>query len=518
MAAEQLSIGQTAAAGGAGAGVDWLPYLFALLFLAKALILAFWITPLWQTPDEKQHFHYAQDIAMGKGLPVIGRAPVDIDFVTGYKKPPPPRAQDNHIAQHPPVYYVLAAAAWRAATVFADSPDTWFRAPRAISALAGAAALLTIYHLMLSLTGRPVVSLGVMASVSFIPMFSYMSSGTSNDTTTMLFACLAALYWSRYLLRPATADAYRCAAWLALACVTKMTVLVLAAPMLAILFFESDFLSRRRWLHVAGVLATAASLPSLWLARNWLLYGNPLMTAAEQAGFFAREQAPLQVSFARYLSTEPAVEGYFNHFFGLFGSLTPSWILQLHGLPYSLISVIALAGALLALAHLLGRVFGRAADDCPVLSPAWMRPTLAVALVVVAVLAFLLIHAPAPWSPRRVLYAALAVAFALAPTAFLVRLERPDRLALYALMVFGFFAAVLLWKVYGFYVLDGRLRAIHGRYLFPLIPFMLAGLVVPALAALRWRVWPIVLVAMVLGATELHVFLDQVMPFYKGIR
>lgn len=518
MAAERSSVGQTAAAGGVGAGVDWLPYLFALLFFAKALILGFWVTPLWQAPDERQHFHYAQEIAMGKGLPVLGQAPVDTDFDTGFKRALPGRTVDNYIAQHPPLYYVLAAGAWRVATAMGGGPDDWFRAPRIVSALAGAGTLLVIYQLMLLLTARRTVSLAVMAAVSFLPTYSYMSSGAGNDGLVTLLASLAVLYWCRYLTGKRVPDAYACAVWLALACVTKMTALVLAAPMLAILVLESDPQSRRRWLHVAGWLGTAASLPALWMARNAALYGNPLMTAADQTGFFKREETPLAVSFTHYLANEPVIEGYFSRFYSMFVSPTRRLLLDAQGVTYTIFSVLALALVLLALYRLIGRVFGDSSEGVArLLAPRWSRPILALALAVVAVIGFEWIWAPDPFSPRRALYAALAAAFILGPTVFLTRLGSAERVPLYALTIIGLFVLALLWKAYGFYLLDGQLRAIQGRYLFPLLPLMLIGLVLPAVALLKFRDWLLVALAVGLGVMELHVFFDQVMPFYRGL-
>jgi len=62
-------------------GIDKCVYPIALLFFLKAIVLAFWITPLWDIPDEFAHFAYARDIALGKGIPLLGEAKIDADIL-----------------------------------------------------------------------------------------------------------------------------------------------------------------------------------------------------------------------------------------------------------------------------------------------------------------------------------------------------------------------------------------------------------------------------------------------------
>ena len=94
--------------------------------------------------------------------------------------------------------------------------------------------------------------------------------------------------------------------------------------------------------------------------------------------------------------------------------------------------------------------------------------------------------------------------------------EPLDRLMLYALVVFLFFTAVLMWQVYGIYLLDGRMRATHGRYFYPVVPFMLVAL---AVSVYRLRIPGLLLAVLTAGLAimELETFVLQALPFYVSV-
>ena len=122
-----------------------------------------------------------------------------------------------------------------------------------------------------------------------------------------------------------------------------------------------------------------------------------------------------------------------------------------------------------------------------------------------------------PMGEARILFAALLVFAGMAAFVPLLYVTEPlDRLMLYALVVFLFFTAVLLWQVYGIYLLDGRLRAIHGRYFYPVMPFMLAAL---AVSVYRLRIPGLLLAVLTAGLAimELETFVLQALPFYGSV-
>ncbi len=48
--------------------------LVAALFFVKAVLLALFVTPLWDVPDETGHYAIIADLADGRGLPLPGRS------------------------------------------------------------------------------------------------------------------------------------------------------------------------------------------------------------------------------------------------------------------------------------------------------------------------------------------------------------------------------------------------------------------------------------------------------------
>lgn len=120
-----------------------------------------------------------------------------MSHVTGVEAAP---AQLNWITQHPPAYHIVAGAVWKLATLCTDDPEILFRVPRIVAAIAGLLTLLVLFRLLLFLSGDAMASLTFATGVGFIPMVSHMSSGTNHDPTLTLFATLAVLYWTRFII------------------------------------------------------------------------------------------------------------------------------------------------------------------------------------------------------------------------------------------------------------------------------------------------------------------------------
>src|SRR5690606_6049823 len=69
--------------------------------------------------------------------------------------------------------------------------------------------------------------------------------------------------------------------------------------------------------------------------------------------------------------------------------------------------------------------------------------------------------------------------------------DRQSRLLLYALITIGFFFLILGYEVYNLSLLDGRMRATHGRYTYPVIPLfiLVTGIAASKLKILRYGSW-----------------------------
>ena len=203
----------------------------AALFLVKAVLLALFVTPLWDVPDETGHYAIVADLADGKGLPLPGRSILPPDVVADWAKGKvlPTEERWNWVAQHPPLYHVLAVPFLAAARALTPDPHWRYRAPRLLSALSGAGALLVLFAVFRQASGDAVFALAAASALSFLPMFSHMSSGTNHDVFLALLCGLAALFWVRLSRSGRFSDGVKMGVALAAAGATKLSALAVAA-------------------------------------------------------------------------------------------------------------------------------------------------------------------------------------------------------------------------------------------------------------------------------------------------
>jgi len=519
--------------------IDQCIYLLALLFFLKAIFLAFWITPLWDIPDETGHFAYTRNIGSLQGFPLLGEAEIEPDILSHVYGKPVKTGVKNWIAMHPPVFYILTGIVWKIGTFFTDSAEMLYRIPRVVSAFFGAATLIVIYRLLLLLNVRPVSSLGIVACLSFIPMYSHLSSGTQHDTTVTFFTALAVFFWSRYLLDKKNKDAYMFAFWLSIAAATKLSVLVLILPMVFVLFIELGPPWGARIKQVAVLLILALFLPGLWMFRHFLAFGDPLATYDSLTP--SRLPEPLQCSFIEYISNLPVIDHLFRHFFGLFG-----WIgtgrghismARIGGIPLIIHAIIVLSFMLVTAYELTKRIsvgfreekdsvngYRSLIDSAQISLKKRGLTKIFVLLIVLAVLfvaafGFLTIYRPPGFggSIRFLVFMMLLCLCAAAPLVFVLPLNKNYKISLYSLVIFGIFSILLLSKLYGMYLREGYMWGINGRYFYPLIPFLLMGLVLPAASLFRRKQWLLITLSIFMGLAEWMTFTQQVIPFYTQL-
>ncbi len=520
---------------------QWPIRLLALLMCAKALFLAFWVTPLDMIPDERAHFSYVADLASGRGMPLLGQAYTAGEIFTNkgieiaLKRDPsdtarPFGASNNWIAQHPPVYHALAAIPLKLG-LMADAPPYWlYRLPRLISALALGVVILALFHSFVSVgldTGRSTL---LAASLGFIPMVSHLASGTNHDILLLMFSSLATLYLVRFLMHEHLQSAYICAFWLCLAAGTKMTAWVMLAIFLVIIA-----VSMRgpvvRWLgHMTGVAAIALTAPIIWMARNIYHFGNPF-----KIGDIPAKQQ--DITLVELVQTTPLFEQFFLHFYGLVGWKGQRMMLQVDGVPKEFFSLLLFGLALFSIVYLV-TIFLRLANapttlEYPIRSihdgfnqiTSRIRPARALAVVCMLAATGFSVYAYAqiltfPSFSGHVRIATIALTFFLGISSLvLISFVRDvhERLFLLAWIAFFLFGSILLTQIYTSYVAFGWLRAIHGRYFYPLIPMLLVAV---AILLLKFQVrarW-VAMVAAFLLLMEVDAYLLQIIPhyFYRG--
>jgi hypothetical protein len=478
-------------------GAAWA---IALLFLAQGSVLALFVTPLWDVPDEVVHFATVADLVEGRGVPRPGRTVVPPALVRSWN----PRLADvtvfNWAAIHPPGYHVLAAPFLAAARAAGASLEGQVRATRLFSVLCGAAALLVFYRVLREAGGDRATALAGMAGVAVIPTYAHLAAGVNHDVLCALCGGLAALAWMRFVATRAARFAVAGALALAAAGAVKATALPVAA---ALLLTAPAFLAggiAARLAKTAGLAAIAFSTTALWALFRGTVPGADFTPAAGAA----TAASPPQLAAA-------IVDQTFKNFFGLVG-----WM----GTRRGEVDWVQVSGPLLAVYLLLAAgVAAAAAARTFRRGEAGVVPRLGAALVLVAGAAL----GGAAGGPRTAVQLAVEAApLAAAAMAIPLAARRrpfPDAAVGASQVVILVFSAAYFAHAAENVFASGALRGTHGRYFFVVLGFLLPAFALPAAesirpGAARRRLLGLAVAALLVN--EALFFAWRVLPLYAG--
>ncbi len=338
--------------------------LAAYLALGVAYSLS---TPIFEAPDEMNHFAYVKNLVDGRGFP--GAPVVKADDLP---------AQES---SQPPLYYLSAALAVRLlapdtndfaqllvhnpafpevnSDISADNknvfihtlPETFpgdgtARAVHVARLVALAFGLLTIWSTY-RLSGeafpeRSEVARLAASIVAFTPQFIFISSSINNDSAVAATSALARWVTVRVMRLGFTRRrAVALGLTLGSAMLSKDSALVLApiALFATIAIDAAETLSwKKRARYALFTLVVTAGVIGLWVIRSWLIFGDPLGISTHLITSSAR---PVPLGVVEALSQ---LSGAFISYWLAFGwstILAPDWVYYLFGL----IMVIGLGGA-----------------------------------------------------------------------------------------------------------------------------------------------------------------------------
>ncbi len=256
-----------------GASILGGPLLLSLLIFTY-LLLAFGystVTPAatgdQHNPDENAHVQYVATLASG-------HLPVFTDIAHGY---------ENH---QPPLYYALCAPVYLAAHGHGDAVAT--RAMRWVSILLGALLIFVSFGTIRKLfPEQPVLALGTAAFVGLLPGNIALCASVTNDSLTILVIAVA--LWQLVGLVTTMGPDVPPAVWRRRALLLGLTLGVgIWTKTLTLSLFPTvlvSFLWLARTGRVSGAVAAQVAglvvglgllVGAPWLARNTLLYGDPL--------------------------------------------------------------------------------------------------------------------------------------------------------------------------------------------------------------------------------------------------
>jgi len=480
----------------------------ALLFLIKAVLLAFFVTPLWDVPDETGHYAIVADLADGRGLPLPGKSVLPPDIVADWGKGHTlaPEETWNWVAQHPPLYHLLAVPFLGAVRVMTSDPHWRYRAPRLLSAISGAAALLFFFAVFWEASGDSIFAFAAASAIGFLPMYSHMSSGTNHDVFLALLCGAAALFWVRLAKSGDFSDGAKMGVALSLAGVTKLSALVVIAALLLLSWRLLTSRGGKRLAQWIAIAAISLSLPGLWTLRHWLLLGNARLHPISRTPFSLK-------GFIAYLHDYPVVDHTFKNFVGLIGwtgsvAGNVRWF-QISGPYLALYVAVTLAVTTFAAIWFwkTDRSGGRWIGRC--------------AAATVFLLGILWLFAGADGSEpfKRVLYALLLAVPILALSHLFASDARTDHFLLASQAIFLLFGVAYLVNSWEGYEIYHAMRATNGRYFFAVLPWIGLAFVLPAVRLFRASRSRNAILLGILGllfVDETAFFLVKVIPFYRG--
>ena len=486
------------------------------IFFVKAVLLALFVTPLWDVPDETGHYALIADLADGRGFAIPGKSVLPPDVVTNWAKGRALSADErwNWMAYHPPLYHLLEVPFLQVARTLTGDPRWLYRAPRVGSALMASATLLVLFLVFWEASLDPMFAFASAASVGFLPMFSHMSSGTNHDALLALLCAAAGLSWVRLSRSGRFSDGLKMGAALTLAGATKFSALAVSVALLLTSWSWLRSRGSRRffeWLTIAGV---SVSLSVLWALRHLVLLGNLRLRPVSGKAFRLE-------SLISYLRDNPVVDHSFKNFVGLIGWTASGaghvrWF-QISGVflaPYLGIALLATASAIIWLWK-SNRGFAR-----------WIAGTGSAVLFLFVV--FRLVPHDTPLL-KRLLYGLLGAAPLLALPRLAAADAGPEERVIGASQaVFLLFSAAYLVNSWEAYEIYGQMRATNGRYFFAVLPFLGLAFLLPAVRLWRpsaRRVWSdgpsgnkqlLLALVVTLALHESAFFLLRVFPFYRS--
>lgn len=493
------------------------------------------------------HFAYAQDIANGKGIPVLsarldGKSIIGADVMGYIEKSNNARPAYNWIAQHPPVYYAIAAIPLKIGSWLTSDINILYRLPRIISALSGTMLLLVLFKTFRTVGLDSSRSTAIAAAIGFIPMISHLSSGTSHDISLLLFCALATYFFTRYIIHRQIRDGYWSAVWLAVAAGTKtMTPWALLAPMIFILILE--FSGSDRFKNAIKIIIISISTSIAWMVRNIVYFGNPLYTSGtdRKPGL----DLPLQQNFVDFIQIQPVFDRTIQWFYGMFGHFGPGSadfflqydkfprhvrfsVVAADGLPYTSFLQLLAVTACLCVVYISTVIWNICQKKSILennslissigfhLDKKYYKFPLLIIFFFVAIFVAARLDLTGATSLNFISFLPVPLSIFLGilaiPMIFYTT-NNIDKIALYGFITTLFFGSIFLYHIYSGYLIEGFVPALQGRYFYPILPLAILSI---AIALMRLRIPGIIInfVVALMACSELYVFVDQAIPLY----
>jgi len=317
------------------------------LTAAAAVLLIAWsfAVPIFEAPDENNHWVYIDLLHRNKALP---------EYTIELQE-----------ANQPPLYYALMAPFATAtevpkSTIWVDKegvvhippgPERFesetsdfrrfrpIRIVRILTALLSALAVFFTYHAGRIATGNPLTGWLAGGLVAFLPQFSFRGMNVSNDAMATTMSAAATLFIILVIKRGYSRRlGLGAAATLALAFLSKINTLFLVLPFGLAVLTEAKPLKAR--IRALTVLLLTVAMIAPWLIYNQVRYGDPLAEGALH-NLMTHLVDPKPLTSPYFVTRFPVLLG--QSFVGLFGWMSlwsPPWVYQV----FAVLGILALIG------------------------------------------------------------------------------------------------------------------------------------------------------------------------------
>ena len=508
-------------------------WAMACVFVIKSLFLAFYVTPLWDIPDEIGHYSYVSDIANGKGIPLLGQAKLDEEALRSFyrncestNKGCESIGKSNWIAQHPPIYHIIASVPLKISMMFTKNKNFLFRSTRITSAICLGFFFICTYYTMVAINLKKINSLFLASSICFIPMISNLSSGNNHDIMLLLFASTTAYFLIIYIHNGKPKFIYLSAFFTTLSSGIKITFWVIIPILLLIYSIEILKKKKTNKKILIYTMAIAISIPMLVICRNIYNFNTPIFTSINLSELTTKSN----ISLLDYIHTYPIFDILIQHFYGLFGWMGNGWgevkLLVTSGSPLIFFSFLLLFTSLLltisslSLSNKFYNENFTIQKKTQFLNKNYTRKlTIAIGIIIAFTLSYIICFTNYSTGtlPERVrLCAVFFTLFSGLNSIFISFYTKGyiDRISIYNKIIFLFFSLILINKLHDIYQMRGELGAMHGRYFYAILPFLLIDI---GFIIKKFNIPSSVLliITFILSYMELISFTTQVIPFYE---
>ena len=280
--------------------------LLLILFILKGCIWAIFITPptLSTSADDIGHLSYIQYIYSQKKLPVLFETMMEDHSLALFRQYGDTQTVgqihiqtesfdndqlDNHIAQHPPLYYLVMVIPYALAKLITPKLSDIIIILRLVTLSTGVLSLLFVKRITSLLKLEDIVQKSILIFFSLSTSISFYFMTISNDGLLILL-CLISLYYLLKYEKELTQKSF------VLFCISSACVLmtkytggiVIAGYLIYFLIFSfnKNGVAKTFILCLQGLIIGGCICVPFFI-RNYFLYGNPVQTYDDNSRLFA---------------------------------------------------------------------------------------------------------------------------------------------------------------------------------------------------------------------------------------